>query len=168
MSLSLYDASVPVFIRMLNNLAAILDKGAASAEARAIDPLVLAGARLAPDMFPLTRQVQIACDAAKGGAARLAGVPAPAHPDVEATFAELRARIDATIAFLDTLTPDQLEGAENRAITLKLRGEEVVLPGLAFLLNFALPNFYFHIATAYDILRHNGVPLGKRDFLGEV
>jgi hypothetical protein len=164
----MFEASVPVFIRMLNNLAVLLDRGATFAEARSIDPLVLTGARLAPDMFPLTRQVQIACDAAKGAAARLSGAPVPGHPDVETTFAELKARIDATIAFLDTLTPEQLEGAEDRAITLKLRGEEVVLRGHAFLLNFALPNFYFHITTAYDILRHNGVPLGKRDFLGGV
>ncbi len=166
MSLSMYDASVPVFGRMLNNLAALLRKGAEFAEARKIDPLVLTGARLAPDMFPLSRQVQIACDAAKGGGARLAGVDAPSHPDTETTFDELLNRIDATIAFLDTLKPDQMVGAETRSVTLKMQGSEIVLTGQVFLLNLAMPNFYFHISTAYDILRHNGVVLGKRDFLG--
>jgi len=166
MSLSMYDASVPVFIRMLGNLAAILRKGAASAEARSIEPTVLTGARLAPDMHPLTRQVQIACDAAKGCAARLAGVEVPGHPDVEVSFPELQARIDATVAFLDTIKPEQIEGAETRSITLKVQGSEMVLPSQMFLLNFALPNFYFHVSTAYDILRHNGVDLGKRDLLG--
>jgi hypothetical protein len=164
----MYDVSVPVFIRMLGNLAAILRKGEASAEARSIDPRVLTDARLAPDMFPLTRQVQIACDAAKGGAARLAGVEIPSHPDVEVTFADLRGRIDATIAFLNTITPEQLEGSETRSITLKIQGADVVLPGQVFLLNFAHPNLYFHISTAYDILRHNGVDVGKRDLLGGV
>jgi hypothetical protein len=168
MSLSMYDTSVPVFIRMLGNLAAILRKGATSAEARSIDPVVLTGARLAPDMLPLTRQVQIACDAAKGGAARLAGVEIPAHADVEVSFPELQARIDATIAFLNTVKPEQLEDAETRSITLKVQGADLVLPGQMFLLNFVMPNFYFHISTAYDILRHNGVSIGKRDLLGAV
>lgn len=166
MSLSMYEISIPVFIRMLGNLAAILQKGAASAEARSIDPSVLTSARLAPDMFPLTRQVQIACDAAKGGAARLAGVDVPSHPDVETTFPELQARIEATIAFLKTITPDQLEGADTRPVTLKLQGTEMTFPGQMFLLNLTYPNFYFHISTAYDILRHNGVAVGKRDLLG--
>lgn len=166
MSFSVYESSTPVFIRMLTNLMVVLDKAAASCEARGIDPLVLTSARLAPDMFPLNRQVQIACDAAKGGAARLAGVEAPSHPDVETTFPELKARIEATVAFLNTITPDQMIGAEDRQVALKLQGTEMVFPGRVFLLNLALPNFYFHISTAYDILRHNGVSLGKRDFLG--
>ena len=168
MAFTIYDASVPVFIRMLNNLAAILRKGAASAEARGIDPLVLTGARLAPDMFPLSRQVQIACDAAKGGAARLAGVDAPSHPDVETSFPELQARIEATIAFLETITPAQLENAEARSIAMKMQGVDFTFTGQVFLLNLSMPNFYFHISTAYDILRHNGVGLGKRDLLGGV
>jgi hypothetical protein len=168
MSFSIYDASVPVFIRMLTNLAAILDKGAASAEARGIDPLVLTTARLAPDMFPLTRQVQIACDAAKGAGARLAGVDIPSHPDTETSFAELRQRIDSTIAFLQTVTPGQLEGAESRSIAIEMQGVDYTFTGQMFLLNLAMPNFYFHISTAYDILRHNGVALGKRDLLGGV
>jgi hypothetical protein len=166
MSLSIYEVSVPVFVRMLGNLAAVLGKGAASAEARSIDPLVLTAARLAPDMFPLSRQVQIACDAAKGGAARLAVIEPPSHPDVETTFPELLARIESTIAFLNTIPEERFQGAETRTVTLKLRGTEMVLPGATFLLNFALPNFYFHVSTAYDILRHNGVGLGKADFLG--
>ncbi len=168
MAFTIYDASVPVFIRMLSNLAAILQKGAASAEARGIDPAVLTGARLAPDMFPLTRQVQIACDAAKGGAARLAGVEAPSHPDVEISFSDLQARIDTTIAFLNGITAAQLEGAETRSISMKMQGADFTFTGQVFLLNLAMPNFYFHISTAYDILRHNGVAIGKRDLLGGV
>lgn len=166
MPLSMYDASVPVFTRMLGNLSSILAKGAESAEARGIDPLVLTSARLAPDMFPLSRQVQIACDSAKGAAARLTGAEVPSHPDVETNFPQLQARIDVTLAYLNTISADQFQGAESRSITLKAQGAEIVLPGTVFLLNFAFPNFYFHISTAYDILRHNGVNLGKRDLLG--
>jgi len=166
MSLSMYDVSVPVFMRMLANLSAILSKAAASADERGIDPLVLTSARLAPDMLPLARQVQIACDAAKGAASRLSGAETPSHPDVETTFPELQARIDVTLAYLNTLSPDGFRDAETRSITLKAQGTEVVLPGSMFLLNFAWPNFYFHVSTAYDILRHNGVALGKRDLLG--
>ena len=151
---------------MLNNLSAILKKGQESAEARGIDPLVLTAARLAPDMFPLTRQVQIACDAAKGAAARLAGVEIPSHPDTETSFADLQARIAATIAFLETLTPEQLAGAESRSVTLKMQGTDFTFTGQTLLFNLAMPNFYFHVSTAYDILRHNGVPVGKRDLLG--
>jgi len=168
MTLSMYDAAVPVFVRMLNNLSAILQKGAASAETRGIDPLVLTGARLAPDMFPLTRQVQIACDAAKGAGARLAGVEIPSHPDTEASFPELLARIDSVIVFLNTLSPAQFEGAESRAIAMKMQGSDFTFTGQVFLLNLAMPNFYFHVSTAYDILRHNGVALGKRDLLGGI
>ena len=166
MTASLYDYCVPALKLGLTNLSALLDKAAAHAEARKVDTTVVADARLIFDMFPLKRQVQIACDAAKGGGARLAGVDAPSHPDTETTFDELLNRIDATIAFLDTLKPDQMVGAETRSVTLKMQGSEIVLTGQVFLLNLAMPNFYFHISTAYDILRHNGVVLGKRDFLG--
>jgi uncharacterized protein len=166
MSISMYQASVPVFLRILGNLSAILDKGLAHAEAKKIDPSVFVGARLAPDMHPLARQIQTACDAAKGAAARLAGIEVPSHPDTETTFAELQARIAKTVDFLKSVTPDQVDGSEERTIVLKIRGNDVTFPGQAFLLFFALPNFFFHVTTAYDILRHNGVELGKMDFLG--
>ena len=166
MTLSIYDASIPVFNGMLRNLAAILKKGEASAEARKIDPAVLIAGRLAPDMAPLSRQIQIASDAAKGAGARLAGAETPSFPDTETTFADLFDRIDKTIAYLDGLDPKAFEGVETRPITLKLPSGEMILTGQAFLLNFAMPNFYFHVTTAYDILRHNGVEIGKRDFLG--
>ena len=166
MTISMYQASVPRFVNMLGNLAGILDKAQAHAEAKKLDPATLPNFRLFPDMFPLIRQVQIACDAAKGAGARLAGVEAPSHPDVETTFPELQARIDATVAFLTTLTPDQMAGAESKPVVLKMQGVEMTFTGQVFLLNLAMPNFYFHISTAYDILRHNGVALGKRDLLG--
>ena len=166
MTLSTYDVAVPVFARMLRNLSAILAKGVASAEARKIDPSVLIAARLAPDMHSLARQVQIASDAAKGAGARLTGAESPSFPDTETTFPELQARIEKTIAYLEGLDPAAFNGAESRSITLKFPGNEFVLTGQVFLLNFALPNFYFHVATAYDILRHNGVDVGKLDFIG--
>jgi len=166
MSFTIYDSSSPVFIRMLNNLSAILRKGAESAQTRGIDPMVLTSARLAPDMFPLSRQVQIACDAAKGAVARLAGVEIPSHPDTETTFEELQARIASTIAFIATIKPEQMEGAAVKSITIKMQGQDYPFTGQAMLLNLAMPNFYFHISTAYDILRHNGVAVGKRDLLG--
>ncbi|MEA1674052.1 DUF1993 domain-containing protein [Nitrospirillum sp. BR 11163] len=166
MSLSMYQASVPVFLRLLGNLSAILDKAVAHAEAKKIDPAVLVNARLAPDMHPLARQIQIASDAAKGAAARLAGVEIPSFADTESTFADLQARIAKTVDFLKSVTPAQIDGSEERTITLKIRGEDVPFPGQAFLLFFAIPNFFFHVTTAYDILRHNGVELGKMDFLG--
>ncbi|TWB82673.1 hypothetical protein FBZ87_101382 [Nitrospirillum amazonense] len=166
MSLSMYQASVPVFLRLLGNLSAILDKAVAHAEAKKIDPAVLVNARLAPDMHPLARQIQIASDAAKGAAARLAGVEVPSFADTESTFADLQARIAKTVDFLKSVTPAQIDGSEERTITLKIRGEDVPFPGQAFLLFFAIPNFFFHVTTAYDILRHNGVELGKMDFLG--
>ncbi|MBB6251780.1 DUF1993 domain-containing protein [Nitrospirillum iridis] len=166
MSISMYQASIPVFVRILGNLSTILDKGLAHAEAKKIDPSVFVSARLAPDMHPLARQIQIASDAAKGAAARLAGVDVPSFPDTETTFGELRERIAKTVDFLKGVTPDQVDGSEERTITLKIRGEDVHFPGQAFLLFFALPNFFFHVTTAYDILRHNGVELGKMDFLG--
>lgn len=167
MSISMYSASVPVFVRMLNNLAAVLEKGDAHAKAKNIDPAVLLGCRLYPDMFPLTRQVQIACDSAKGGAARLAGVDIPVFEDNEKTFADLVARIKKTVAFLETLKPAQIDGSEDKTITLEMRTGPVSFKGQAYLLNNVHPNFYFHVTTTYGILRHNGVELGKRDYLGK-
>jgi len=166
MKISMYQVSVPVFTRMLNNLAAVLDKGAAHAEARKIDPLVLINARLYPDMLPLVKQVQIASDGAKGAAARLAGQEAPKYEDAETTFADLKARIQKTISYLNTFKPEQIDGSEEKTITLQIRGNAVPFQGLAYLLNHATPNFYFHVTTAYDILRHNGVEIGKADYLG--
>jgi len=166
MKISMYQVSVPVFTRMLNNLAAVLDKGAAYAEARKIDPLVLINARLYPDMLPLVKQVQIASDGAKGAVARLAGQEPPKYEDAETTFADLKARIQKTIAFLNTFKPEQIDGSEEKTITLQIRGNAVPFQGLAYLLNHATPNFYFHVTTAYDILRHNGVEIGKADYLG--
>ncbi|AYC34711.1 DUF1993 domain-containing protein [Pseudomonas cavernae] len=166
MSISMHQLSIPVFERMLGNLSAIIAKAAAHAEARKIDPAVFVNARLAPDMFPFSRQVQIACDAAKGAGARLAGVEVPSHPDTESSFAELQERIAKTQTFLRSLSPAQFDGSEARRISLKLRDREVEFQGLDFLTQFALPNFYFHISAAYAILRHNGVDIGKRDYLG--
>lgn len=168
MSLSMYDASVPVFIKGLTNLLAILAKAEKYAEAKKIEPSVLVSARLAPDMFPLSRQVQIATDMVKGGAARLAGMEIPSYADTETTFAELKARIEKTIAFLQGLKPSQLEGSETRKVTLKLRGNDVTFEGKPYLLNFVLPNFYFHLTTTYGILRHNGLDIGKMDFIGSL
>jgi len=168
MALSMYQVSVPVFLKMLGNLAAILDKGAAFAEAKKIDPSVLLGYRLAPDMLNLTRQVQIATDHAKRGTARLAGLEAPVYEDSETTFPQLKARIDKTVAFISSVKPAQIEGAEAREITLKLGGSSRTLTGQAYLLHNALPNFFFHATTAYDILRHCGVEIGKGDYLGQI
>ncbi len=168
MTLSMYQASVPVFIRGLENLSAILSKAAAHAEVKKIDPAVFINARLAPDMFALARQVQTVSDAAKGCAARLAGVAVPSFPDTETTFPELQARIAKTIAFLKGLTAAQIDDSEERAVTLKMRGEDATFRGQSYLLSLALPNFYFHLTTAYDILRHNGVELGKGDYLGKL
>lgn len=166
MSLSMYQASVPVFLRNLKNLSAILDKGLANAEARKIDPTVFVNARLAPDMHALARQIQIATDTAKGCGARLAGIEVPSYEDTETTFPELQARIAKTMAFLQGLTAAQIDGSEDRAITLKMRAGDVNFTGQNYLLNFALPNFFFHYTTAYAILRHNGVDVGKMDYIG--
>jgi hypothetical protein len=166
MKISMYQASAPRFANTLRNLSAILDKAQAHAEARKIDPAVLTGSRLYPDMFALARQVQIACDNAKGAVARLAGVEVPKHEDTEQSFAELKARIARTVAFIETLKPAQIDGSEDRDISLKLGPREVQWKGMQYLLGFALPNFYFHVVTAYDILRHNGVELAKRDYIG--
>jgi hypothetical protein len=162
----MYQASVPVFTRMLENLSAILAKGVAHAEARKIDPAVFINARLAPDMFALARQVQIASDAAKGCVARLAGAEVPSYPDTETTFPELEARIAKTIAFVKAFTAAQIDGSEERTCILKIRGEDMKFRGQDYLFKLSIPNFFFHVTTAYDILRHNGVELGKMDYLG--
>ncbi|MBK6288147.1 MAG: DUF1993 domain-containing protein [Gammaproteobacteria bacterium] len=167
MSLSMYQASIPVLIHNLKTLSAILKKGAAHAKARGIDPVVLFNARLYPDMFALSRQVQIAADMAKGGAARLAGVEIPSFADTETTFADLQERLARTVAFLKSIRPAQVEGSERREITLQMRMGAVTFPGQYYLLSWVLPNVLFHITTAYNILRHNGVELGKWDFLGK-
>ncbi len=166
MKISMYDASVKPGIRMMTNLAAVLEKAAQHAEDRKFDPEVIFGARLAPDMFPLSRQVQIASDTAKLGAARLAGAEAPPWEDSEKTLAELIGRAKKTAAYLGTLTPKQFEGAEERTIRWKTRSTERSMQGLPYLLHQMLPNLHFHCTTAYDILRHNGVELGKMDYLG--
>jgi hypothetical protein len=162
----MYDASVPVFSRMLQNLGAILEKAAAHAEARKIDPAVLIQARLYPDMLPFAVQIYIATDTAKGAAARLAGQTPPRYEDVEITFPDLISRINKTLDYLATFKPEHIEGSEERDIYLKFGTQEVRTKGLPYLLHQATPNFYFHITTAYAILRHNGVELGKKDYLG--
>ncbi|MGD9846834.1 MAG: DUF1993 family protein [Variibacter sp.] len=159
-SLSLYQMSIPLLVRGLRNLSGILKKGAAHAGGEA-----LVEARLAPDMLTLAGQVQRASDTAKGAAARLAGIDNPAMADEEKTFADLEARIARTIAFLESVTPAQIDGGEGRAIVLKAGKQEFKFTGVDYLATFVLPNFYFHVTTAYDILRHKGVPLGKTDYL---
>lgn len=166
MSLSMYQASIPVFIKGLSNIAAILQKAAAYAEAKKIDSTVLLNSRLAPDMFPLTRQIQIATDSVKGCAARLAGIEIPSYQDTESSLDEVQARITKTIAFLQNVSAAQIDGSEQKSVTLKLRGKDVTFTGQDYLLGFVLPNFYFHSTTAYNILRHNGLEIGKTDFLG--
>ena len=166
MSLNMYQASIPVFIRMLGNLSTILDKALAHAEAKKIDPAIFINARLTPDMFPLSRQVQIATDMVKGCAARLAGIEVPSYEDNETTFADLQARIAKTVTFLQSVSDGQINGSEDRTVTLKLRDKEISFLGQPYLLDFVLPNFYFHITATYAILRHNGVEIGKMDYLG--
>ncbi|MBL9099248.1 MAG: DUF1993 domain-containing protein [Alphaproteobacteria bacterium] len=168
MSLNIYQASVPAFLQTLNALSGILTKAAAYAEAKKIDPSVLVNARLAPDMFPLARQIQIATDHAKGASARLAGVEVPSYADTETTFADLQARITKTADFIKGLKPAQFEGGDTREVTLKIAGQEMKFKGATYLSHFAFPNFYFHATTAYAILRHNGVDVGKRDFIGSI
>jgi len=162
----MHQASVPVFQQILTSLSAILTKAAAHAEAKKIDPSVFITARIAPDMFPLSRQIQIATDHAKGASARLAGVEIPAFPDTETTFPELQARIAKTLDFIKNLKPAQFEGAASREVKLKIGGNELTFSGQKYLFHGAFPNFFFHATTAYDILRHNGVEVGKRDFIG--
>ena len=166
MQISMYEALIPVANHMLGNLSKILDKGAAFAEAKKIDQAVLTGARLAPDMFPLTRQVQIACDSAKGAVARLAGVEIPKHEDTEQSFAELKTRIAKTIDFLESVPAAKVDGTEDKEVVLQMRSGERRFKGMQYLLGHAYPNFYFHVTTAYNILRHNGIEIGKRDYLG--
>ncbi|MFM0716939.1 DUF1993 domain-containing protein [Paraburkholderia strydomiana] len=168
MSISMYQASLPVLIRGLTNLQGILGKAEVHAAEKQIEPSVFTNARLAPDMLPLVRQVYIASDTAKGCAARLAGVEAPKYEDVEQTFDELQARLQKTIDYLKEFTAAQIDGSEERPITLKMRTGPIEFTGLSYLLGFVLPNFYFHVTTAYDILRHNGVELGKLDYLGGI
>jgi hypothetical protein len=166
MTLTIHQASVPVFVQGLKGLKGVLAKAAAHVDAKALDPDALLKARLYPDMFPLLRQVQIATDFAKGCAARLAGEEVPAWDDVETGFADLIARVDRAIAYVEGLDPAKFAGAEDRDITLVRRGETSVVKGLAYLQAQAQPNFFFHLITAYAILRKNGVEIGKRDFLG--
>lgn len=166
MKLSIPALSVDVFVHALGNLSTLLEKGQQSAQARGFDPAVLVGARLAPDMFPLSRQVQIACDVAKGAAARLAGQDPPRFADEEKTLDELRERVARTIAYIRSVPVTAFEGAEERDIRVPAGERTLEFKGLDYLRNWALPNVFFHVTTAYNILRHNGVPIGKRDFLG--
>ena len=168
MTLSMYQASIPGFVRALENFSAILDKAVASAEARKIDPAVLVAARLAPDMHPLGRQIQIATDSVKGGAARLAQVEVPSFADTETTFPELKERLAKTVAFLKTITEAQLDGSEDRTVTMKAGPRELSFTGRDYLFNFVIPNMFFHLTATYAILRHNGVDVGKMDFLGGI
>jgi hypothetical protein len=168
MAISLYDFSVPVLTHGLKNLSAILDKAAAHAAEKKFDSIVLAQARLFPDMFPLARQVQIACDTAKGAAARLAGIEPPKHEDTEATIAELKARIAKTLDFLETVTAAQLKDAESRPIEVKFPSGSWKFTALNYVTDFVLPNFYFHVGMVYALLRKNGIVLGKGDYLGSI
>jgi hypothetical protein len=166
MTLSLYDLSVPVFTHSLKALSDVLKKAEAYADAKKIEPSVFLVARLAPDMFALTRQIQLATDFAKGGSARIAGIEVPSFADEETNFAELHARIEKTIAFIASIPKDKFIGAEDRDIVVPMRPEPKTFNALTYLRHGALANFFFHTTTAYDILRHNGVEIGKRDFLG--
>jgi hypothetical protein len=161
----MYDASVPTITRALNNFIHVLEKGAAHAEARKIEPSVLIASRLFPDMLPLSKQVQIASDVAKGGTARLAGVEPPKYEDNEATFPELVERLRKTIKFLESLKPAQFDDG-TRPVTFPVQGDSKTWPGARYLFTRVLPNVFFHCTTGYDILRHNGVEIGKGDFLG--
>ena len=166
MKISMYQVSVPRFVNILGNLSNILDKAQAHVDAKKLDPATFTTYRLFPDMLPMTTQVQIACDAAKGVVARLAGVEIPVYEDNEKTLADLKARVAKTIAFIQTVTPAQIDGTEDKEIVIKRGDKETHYTGMQFLLGHALPNFYFHVTTTYDILRHNGVEIGKRDYLG--
>src|SRR3954469_7657784 len=157
MTISMYQASTPRFANILRNLSALIDKADAHCAAKKIDPAALTVYRLYPDMFAFTRQVQIACDTAKGAVARLAGVEIPKHEDTEQTFAELKARIAKTVDFIESASAAKLDGTEDKEIVLKMRAGDMKFTGLQYLLGFAYPNFYFHLTTAYNILRHNGV-----------
>jgi len=165
MALSLYDASIPGYVLMLKNLAALLEKAEAHAKSAGVDPATYLEARLAPDMAPLTKQIQLASDAAKGGAARLAGIAPPSMPDTETTWVEVKDRIAKTIAFVSSITPEQLEGDDSRKIELVTPSRTLTFTARDFLLQFSLPNFHFHVVTAYGLLRSQGVPIGKMDYL---
>jgi len=166
MAISMYDISVKTFIRMLTNMSGFIDKAEAYAEAKKFDSKVLVDGRLAPDMLPFASQIRIACDFSKGCTARLAGIEPPKHEDNETTLAELKARIGKALDFIRSLKPEQIAGSENRDITHAMRVMTLNMKGLPYVTNFVLPNVYFHVTTAYNILRHNGVELGKRDFVG--
>jgi len=163
----MYQASTPRFVNILRNLSAILEKAEAHCTAKKIDPSALTTYRFFPDMFPFTRQVQIACDSAKGAVARLAGVDIPKHEDTEQTFADLKVRIAKTIDFLESVPASKVDGSEEKEIVLQMRSGERRFKGMQYLLGHAYPNFYFHVTTAYNILRHNGVEVGKADFIGK-
>jgi hypothetical protein len=162
----MYQASTPLFVKTLKNLSSILDKAQAHVDARKIDPSALTAFRLFPDMLTMTRQVQIACDTAKAAVARVAGVEVPNHEDTEQTLADLKARIAKTIEFVQSIKPAQLDGTEDKDITIKIGGKDTTLKCMPYLLGRAVPNFYFHVMTTYNILRHNGVDIGKNDYLG--
>jgi hypothetical protein len=162
----MFDSSVPVLMHFLKGLSAILKKAEGHCEVKKIDADAILQARLFPDMYHLTRQVQLVTDFAKGMAARLAGLPVPSFADEEKTFAELQARIAKTAGFLTTLKSDQFADAAKRTVTIKVGGQDMSFPGGEYLMGFAMPNFYFHLTTAYNILRHNGIELGKKDFMG--
>ena len=166
MSLTMSRASVPMFVQYLTNLSSLLDVAEAHAASRKIDPAALLGARLFPDMYPLTSQVQFACDFAKGAAARLAGIPAPSYQDNEKSFAELRARIAKTLAFIELVDASLIDGSETRDVKLNFGGRALAFKGEGYLIGYAIPSMIFHVTAAYAILRHNGVEIGKASFLG--
>lgn len=166
MTVSLYEIAIPAFKRGLHNLSHLLDKGAAHADAKKIDPAAFLEARVFPDMLPFTKQVQIACDMAKGAAARLANIENPRLADTETTFDQLKARVHATLEFVGSVTPEQLGGAEDRELVLTLPHATLQFTGLTYTSQFVLPNFYFHSSMVYALLRAGGVEIGKRDFLG--
>ncbi|MGD1864313.1 MAG: DUF1993 family protein [Phormidesmis sp.] len=167
MAISMYQASIPNLVRAINNLAAVLEKGAAHAETKGIDPAVLVNSRLYPDMFPLGKQVQIVSDISRKGIARIAGVEAPAIEDTETTLSQLIERLKQSVTYLETFSAEQVDNTEEKAITIPIgKGQSMTLPGWPYLSFFVLPNVYFHVTTAYAILRHNGVDVGKRDYLG--
>ena len=166
-AITLYTATNPVFNQLLGGLSACIDKAAAHCETKKIDPSVLINDRLIADMLPFSKQIQIACDQARGGMARLAGVDVPKAEDTETTFAQLKTRIETTLAFINSITASQLAGAEDREVVLQMRAGPTTFKGLTYIQHFVLPNFYFHVTTAYNILRHNGVDIGKRDYLGK-
>src|SRR4051812_4165361 len=167
MPISMYQASAPRFANILRNLSTLLDKAEAHCAAKKLEPSALTSFRLYPDMFPFTRQVQIACDTAKGAVARLAGVDIPKHEDTEQTFADLKARIAKTLDFMESVGAAKIDGSDDKEIVLQMRSGERRFKGMQYLLGHAYPNFYFHVTSAYNILRHNGVEVGKQDFIGK-